>query len=45
VQSGEIQRVGADLPLYVDVRMVAATNRDLPPRSPPGGSAATCSTA
>jgi anaerobic nitric oxide reductase transcription regulator len=30
VQAGELQRVGADLPLYVDVRVVAATNRDLP---------------
>ena len=29
VQSGEIQRVGADLPLRVDVRLIAATNRDL----------------
>ena len=29
VQSGEIQRVGADHPLHVDVRIIAATNRDL----------------
>jgi anaerobic nitric oxide reductase transcription regulator len=29
VQSGEIQRVGADHPLHVDVRIMAATNRDL----------------
>ena len=30
VQSGEIQRVGADHPIHVDVRILAATNRDLP---------------
>ncbi|MEZ4403699.1 MAG: nitric oxide reductase transcriptional regulator NorR [Kofleriaceae bacterium] len=30
VQSGEIQRVGADHPIHVDVRLIAATNRDLP---------------
>ncbi len=29
LQEGEIQRVGADHPLHVDVRIVAATNRDL----------------
>ena len=29
IQAGEIQRVGADLPLQVDVRIVAATNREL----------------
>ncbi|WP_421869056.1 nitric oxide reductase transcriptional regulator NorR [Motiliproteus sp.] len=29
LQSGEIQRVGRDQPLRVDVRIVAATNRDL----------------
>lgn len=29
LQSGEIQRVGRDQPLLVDVRIVAATNRDL----------------
>ncbi|MFO0722296.1 MAG: nitric oxide reductase transcriptional regulator NorR [Myxococcota bacterium] len=29
LQEGEIQRVGADRPLSVDVRVVAATNRDL----------------
>ncbi|MEH6470065.1 MAG: nitric oxide reductase transcriptional regulator NorR [Halopseudomonas sp.] len=29
LQSGEIQRVGRDQPLQVDVRIVAATNRDL----------------
>jgi anaerobic nitric oxide reductase transcription regulator len=30
LQSGEIQRVGSDKPLRVDVRIIAATNRDLP---------------
>jgi anaerobic nitric oxide reductase transcription regulator len=29
-QEGEIQRVGADRPLKVNVRVLAATNRDLP---------------
>ncbi len=29
LQEGEIQRVGADLPSRVDVRVLAATNRDL----------------
>ncbi len=29
LQEGEIQRVGSDLPRKVDVRMLAATNRDL----------------
>jgi len=29
LQDGEIQRIGADRPLHVDVRVVAATNRDL----------------
>ena len=29
LQNGEIQRLGADRPLKVDVRVVAATNRDL----------------
>ncbi len=29
IQEGEIQRVGADQNVYVDVRIIAATNRDL----------------
>jgi transcriptional regulator with GAF, ATPase, and Fis domain len=29
LQEGEIQRVGSDKPLHVNVRSVAATNRDL----------------
>ncbi|MDD6088103.1 MAG: sigma-54 dependent transcriptional regulator [Desulfovibrionaceae bacterium] len=29
LQSGEIQRVGSDVPLMTDVRVIAATNRDL----------------
>jgi anaerobic nitric oxide reductase transcription regulator len=29
LQQGEIQRVGADQPVQVDVRIIAATNRDL----------------
>ena len=32
LQNGEIQRLGADRPLHVDVRIVAATNRDLAER-------------
>jgi anaerobic nitric oxide reductase transcription regulator len=30
VQQGEVQRVGADRVLHVEVRIIAATNRDLP---------------
>lgn len=30
LQNGEIQRLGADKPLYVNVRIIAATNRHLP---------------
>lgn len=30
LQNGEIQRLGADKPLHVDVRIIASTNRHLP---------------
>lgn len=30
LQNGEIQRLGADRPVHVDVRIIAATNRHLP---------------
>lgn len=30
IQQGEIQRVGSDTPITVNVRVIAATNRDLP---------------
>src|SRR5262249_17989836 len=37
LESGEIKRVGSSRPTQVDVRVVAATNRDLPaPRRPRG---------
>jgi transcriptional regulator with GAF, ATPase, and Fis domain len=32
LENGEIQRLGADRPLHVDVRIIAATNRHLPDR-------------
>ncbi|MEB2285612.1 MAG: hypothetical protein B6D46_14345 [Polyangiaceae bacterium UTPRO1] len=42
LQEGEVQRVGADRPLAVDVRVVAATNRDLRALVERGGFRADC---
>jgi transcriptional regulator with GAF, ATPase, and Fis domain len=45
LQDGEFARVGGERVLETDVRVIAATNRDLSPRSRPGGSARTSTTA
>ena len=42
LQEGEVQRVGADRPVTVDVRVVAATNRDLRQLVDRGGFRADC---
>jgi two-component system NtrC family response regulator len=42
LQEGEVQRVGADRPAVVDVRVVAATNRDLRALVERGGFRADC---
>ncbi len=42
LQEGEVQRVGADRPVVVDVRVVAATNRDLRHQVERGGFRADC---
>jgi len=42
LQEGEVQRVGADRPVAVDVRVVAATNRDLRALVERGGFRADC---
>jgi transcriptional regulator with GAF, ATPase, and Fis domain len=42
LQEGEVQRVGADRPVPVDVRVVAATNRDLRELVARGGFRADC---
>ena len=42
LQEGEVQRVGADRPVAVDVRVVAATNRDLRAQVERGGFRADC---
>ena len=44
LQEGTITRLGAKRELHIDVRLVAATNRDLKPKSLPAPSARTCTT-
>ena len=45
LQSGEFTRVGGEQALKVDVRVVAATNRDLQAAVASGGSARICTSA
>ena len=45
LQDGEFARLGGRDDVHVDVRIVAATNRDLESRWPTGSSARTCSSA
>jgi hypothetical protein len=45
IQEGEIDRVGGIKPITVDVRLIAATNRDLKKEIAAGASARTSSTA
>jgi transcriptional regulator with GAF, ATPase, and Fis domain len=45
LESGEIWRVGAERPLRVNVRVIAATNKSLETKRARGGFARTSSTA
>ena len=44
VEYGEVTRIGSSRPISVDVRIVAATNEDLPRWRSRARSAPTCST-
>ena len=43
LENGEIQTIGEKQPRQINVRLIAATNRDLAQRSPPATSGRTCS--